>query len=160
MRELAIRNRQRVRPVNVSALRSFTQQLLEAELGLVDYALGIQLVGVKAMAEINWRHLQHEGPTDIITFDHRDETSDDRALHGELFICVPVAEAQAGEFRTRWFEELARYVIHGILHLRGYDDLTPKERRLMKREEERLLRRMARGFPLSRLGRVPRVAAK
>jgi rRNA maturation RNase YbeY len=157
MRELILRNRQRARPLNLTAFREFARTLLEDELEFSGYALGIHFVGAKAMAEINWRYLQHEGPTDIITFDHGANAGDGLELHGELFICVPVAEEQAAEFGTRWFEELARYVIHGVLHLRGYDDLQPGPRRVMKREEGRLLRQMSRALPLSRLGRCPRV---
>jgi rRNA maturation RNase YbeY len=84
------------------------------------------------------RHLNHEGPTDILTFDQG--TSPD-CLRGELFICVAEAERQAMEFRTSWREELLRYVIHGLLHLRGFDDLSPSKRRVMKREEDRLVRK-------------------
>jgi probable rRNA maturation factor len=159
MRELILRNRQRARALNLTAFREFTRTLLEDELQLDGYALGIEFVGAKTMAEINWRYLQHEGPTDIITFDHGADAGDGLELHGELFICVPVAEEQAAEFGTRWFEELARYVIHGVLHLRGYDDLQPAPRRVMKREEGRLLKRLGRRFPLSRLGRGPRLRA-
>jgi probable rRNA maturation factor len=56
---------------------------------------------------------------------------------------VPEAVRQAAEFGTTWEAELLRYVIHGILHLRGYDDLEPAKRRVMKREENRLVRKLA-----------------
>jgi len=79
-------------------------------------------------------------------------------LHGEIFICVDDAVAQAREFRTSWQSELARYLIHGILHLRGYDDLSAAARRRMKREENRLLRWIARQHPLSRLARRSKLA--
>jgi probable rRNA maturation factor len=68
-----------------------------------------------------------------------------------LFICLDDAVKQAREFRTTWQEELARYVIHGLLHLRGFDDLEPAARRVMKREENRLLRRAGRAFTLAQL---------
>ena len=74
-----------------------------------------------------------------------------RCLEGELFICLDDAVKQAREFRTTWQEELARYVIHGLLHLRGFDDLEPAARRVMKRHENRLVRRAGRKFPLARL---------
>jgi probable rRNA maturation factor len=61
---------------------------------------------------------------------------------------------QAREFRTTWQGELARYVIHGLLHLCGHDDLSPKPRRKMKREENRLLRAVSKQFLLSRLARA------
>jgi probable rRNA maturation factor len=76
-------------------------------------------------------------------------------LFGEIFISVDDAVAQARQFRTTWPAELVRYVIHGILHLRGYDDLTPAARRTMKKEENRLLSGVRRGFPLSKLKAPP-----
>jgi ssRNA-specific RNase YbeY (16S rRNA maturation enzyme) len=48
---------------------------------------------------------------------------------------------------------LTRYLLHGLLHLHGFDDLTPAARRRMKREENRLLREAAREFVLSRLAK-------
>ena len=76
-------------------------------------------------------------------------------MHGEIFISVPDAVQQAREFRTTWTEELVRYLIHGLLHLRGYDDLQPALRRVMKREEQRVLRLVAAQFDLREIGRVP-----
>jgi rRNA maturation RNase YbeY len=103
------------------------------------------------MARLNQNYLQHEGPTDVITFDYRETSSPGAALHGELFICPEIAVLQAREFRTDWRSELVRYVIHGILHLLGHDDLEPVARRKMKRVEGRWLRDIARRFPLSKL---------
>ncbi|MBI4327646.1 MAG: rRNA maturation RNase YbeY [Chloroflexi bacterium] len=83
----------------------------------------------------------------------------DPKLHGDLFICVEEAIRQARQFRTTWQAELVRYVVHGILHLRGYDDAAPDCRRVMKREEDRLTRRLAARFRLSALGGQTRVGA-
>ena len=148
---LAFRNRQRVRPLRLSLLRRITRQTL-GELGVADYELGFHFVDAAEMARINQTFLQHAGSTDVITFDHSDGAEQ---LHGEIFISVPDAVQQAREFRTTWTEELVRYLIHGLLHLRGYDDLQPALRRVMKREEERLLRLVAAQFDLREIGRVP-----
>jgi probable rRNA maturation factor len=111
------------------------------------------------MARINQTFLQHEGSTDVITFDYAENpTSQGRTLHGEIFICIDDAIAQARQFRTSWQAELARYVIHGVLHLRGLDDIRAADRRKMKREENRLLKEVARRFPLSKLGGNPKLA--
>jgi len=99
----------------------------------------VQFVSARRSTELNGKFLQHEGPTDIITFDYG---STSQRLCGELFICVAEAIRQAGEFDTTWEEELRRYVLHGLLHLRGFDDLDPAARRTMKREENRLMRRI------------------
>ena len=64
---------------------------------------------------------------------------------------------QAARFRTTWPDELARYLIHGLLHLRGYTDTRPAARRRMKLAEDRLLRAMRRRFDLSKLRGKPKV---
>jgi len=150
---LILANRQSARKINVRRLREITMVLL-AELAGPEAQLEINLVSPAQMAKVNQTFLQHEGPTDVITFDYR-EASTGAALkgelHGELFICPAVAVLQAGEFDTDWRSELVRYVIHGVLHLLGYDDLEPAARRKMKRVEGRWLRKIARRFALSKL---------
>ncbi|MBM3902121.1 MAG: rRNA maturation RNase YbeY [Verrucomicrobia bacterium] len=133
---LVISNRQRDRRVDARALRCLVQQV-QAEAGQAA-ELGLHLVSARRSAELNQQFLGHEGPTDIITFDQG--STWDRVC-GELFICVAEAIRQAREFGTTWDREVRRYVIHGLLHLRGFDDLEPGARRLMKREENRLVKR-------------------
>jgi ssRNA-specific RNase YbeY (16S rRNA maturation enzyme) len=58
---------------------------------------------------------------------------------------------QAREFGTTWQGELVRYVIHGLLHLCGHDDLMSAARSKMKREENRLLRETTKRFVLAKL---------
>lgn len=169
-RTLSLQNRQRARRVDTRLLRRLTLHVLESELKVQSFELAIHLVGAKEMARVNWDFLQHEGSTDVITFDHtgaefrvpasvfrviEPETQNSKLetrLHGELFVCVDDAVKQAREFRTTWQSELARYVIHGLLHLCGHDDLSPAPRRIMKREENRLVKLIAEEFPLAQLG--------
>jgi rRNA maturation RNase YbeY len=68
-----------------------------------------------------------------------------------LYICLDTAMAQAKQFGTTGQSELVRYVVHGVLHLLGYDDLQPDLRRKMKRVENRLVRRLAGRFSLAQL---------
>lgn len=136
---LLLRNRQKDRPLQVRVLRQITLDLLEA-MGL-EAEVGFHFVSPREMARVNWRFLQHEGSTDVITFDHG---STPERLYGECFVSVADAVEQAQAFRTTWTEEVVRYVIHGILHLRGYDDLEPALRRSMKREENRWVRWVSR----------------
>lgn len=115
--------------------------------------LAIVLVGARRMAALNEHHLNHDGPTDVITFDYAGPGSaNDRSLRGDIVICLEVAREQAREFGTTWQAEVVRYVIHGLLHLRGYDDLEPAARRSLKREENRIVRRLAGQFAFNRLG--------
>ena len=138
---LEFTNRQRAKPLDTRRLRKITEATL-ADLGVLHWNLGFHFVGPRTMARINQTHLEHDGPTDVITFDYSEHaTRNTQHLHGEVFICVAVAVTQAREFDTTWQSEVARYVIHALLHLCGYDDLNPKARREMKRHENRLVKK-------------------
>lgn len=119
--------------------------------------LAIHLVAAAEIARLNEDFLHHAGSTDVITFDYLEDappgTKHAESLHGEIFICVSEAVAQARRFRTSWHSEVVRYCIHGVLHLLGFDDLKPAARRRMKRAEGRLLREFSRHFPPTKLAR-------
>jgi probable rRNA maturation factor len=150
MKELQVRNTQRDRRIDTRLLRKITRGLLEELLGIEEYELGIHLVTADKMAKVNEAFLQHSGPTDVITFNLNEGGP---GFGGEIYVCVAVAEKQAAEFQTSWPSEVVRYVVHGILHLLGYDDLAPAQRKTMKREENRLMKRLEHQFDLSLLAR-------
>lgn len=149
---ITISNRQRSQKLNLRLLKEIIVAVLE-ELESKGAELGIILVSAKEMASINEEFLGHEGPTDVITFDYQCSESgiQNPELHGEIFVCVEIAEKQAKEFGTSRQSEVVRYAVHGILHLIGHDDLQPAARTKMKREEGRLVRKLSRSFALSKL---------
>jgi probable rRNA maturation factor len=153
-RVLTLNNRQRGCRIDGVHLRQIVRYHLEEQLGLSCYDLAIHLLSAGRMAEANARHLQHKGATDVITFDYADPGAE--GLHGELLVCPAVAIEQAREFGTTWESEILRYIIHGVLHLRGYDDRTTADRRRMKREENRLLKVLVAGQSPGRLCARPR----
>jgi rRNA maturation RNase YbeY len=145
-----VRNRQRARPLNTKLLRDIVRTLLIEQLSLEDFEIGISIIGQTAMTRMNERYLQHKGSTDVITFDYAESTRS-KLLTGEIFVCLDEALAQAPRFRVNWQNELVRYIVHGILHLSGFDDKTATARGKMKREENRLMRRLAAPFDLDQL---------
>jgi probable rRNA maturation factor len=167
---LVIANRQRTKRINLRLFKKIIRELF-VELNLKEGELGIHLVGAKEMAAVNWQYLQHEGSTDVITFDHAEGRAGSPlpavgahgvtrpTIYGELFICVDDAIAQAKEFQTTWQSELVRYAVHGVLHLQGYDDLKPHLRRVMKREENRLVKHLVAKFSFAQLARTAKLKA-
>jgi probable rRNA maturation factor len=147
MKHLSVRNLQRRYPVDSREARKATGLLMDELLKIEAYDLSILFVNETRMAQLNTTHLHHEGATDIITFDYCTSAR----FHGELIICPAVAGKHAQKYRANLGRELARYIIHGVLHLRGFDDQTPAARRKMKREENRLLQKLARRFPVNSL---------
>lgn len=178
---LVLRNRQRARRLDLGLARQITTTLLRGLMGVEDFEIGVLLVGAAEMARLNRAFLDHAGPTDVLCFDYREESSPARpepargrgarrdsagglmrpsALRAEIVVCVDEAIAQARRYRTTWQSEVVRYIVHGLLHLCRFDDHRPSQRRGMKRAEDRLLRQLARRFDLHRLGRGPRRAPR
>lgn len=81
--------------------------------------------------DINQRFLQHDYFTDIITFDY----SEGEKISGDLFISVDSVRENSIEYGTEFEEELHRVIVHGILHLIGYDDHTDEDIRTMRSKE-------------------------
>ena len=151
MKVLRFFNRQKARPLRVAGLRVVTRFLLEEVMEIQAFEFAVHLVEAEEMARVNGTFLGHEGSTDVITFDNS-EPGSEGALMGELFISVDDAIGYAKTFRTTWESEVVRYIVHGVLHLRGYDDLQPALRRVMKREENRLVKLLATQFNFADLG--------
>jgi probable rRNA maturation factor len=152
-----ISSRQRARKINAPLLKQITETLL-AESEIKEAELGVNLVAVREMILINETFLKHEGSTDVITFDYA-VPEKRKCLHGELFICVDDAITQAKSFKTSWQSEIVRYIVHGVLHLLGHDDLRADLRRKMKREENRLLRSLAKKFSLAQIAGRSKISA-
>ena len=147
---LRLHNRQRARTVDRRFLRRIVHTLLVDELQLEGFAVVISLLNDATMSELNETWLNHEGSTDVLTFDYRGANIGE-PLAGEIFVCVEEAVRQAQAYHTTWQAEVVRYIVHGILHLQGYDDMTAPKRRIMKRQENRLLKRMALNYRLNRI---------
>lgn len=106
------------------------------ELGFKLINLEINFITADQIHQLNKKHLNHDYTTDIITFDYSD---DFESLDGEIFISVDDAKSNAKKFKVKLNEELARLVIHGILHLLGYDDQITSDKKTMKLMENKLL---------------------
>ena len=81
--------------------------------------------------DINLRYLQHDYFTDIITFDY----CEGEKVSGDLFISVDTVRENALTYGAGFEEELHRVIVHGLLHLIGYDDHSEAERKQMRSKE-------------------------
>ena len=82
--------------------------------------------------DINQRYLQHDYYTDIITFDYTEGTK----ISGDLFVSVDSVKENSVEYGVEFEDELHRVIVHGILHLIGYDDHTEEDIRVMRSKED------------------------
>ena len=109
---------------------------LSSELKFVVSNLEINIVTQNDILEINKTYLKHNFTTDIITFNYSDLFNE---LDGEIFISIDDAFTNSKKFKVSLSDELVRLVIHGVLHLLGYDDQTLADKKVMKKLENKLL---------------------
>ncbi|TAN59712.1 rRNA maturation RNase YbeY [bacterium] len=95
--------------------------------------LGVVFLNDKEIRELNRKYLNHDRPTDVLAFDYR-------ALGSELAISLDTAERNAKIYNTSPKEEIMLYIIHGILHLYGYNDATAKARKRMFKKQSAIIK--------------------
>lgn len=99
--------------------------------------VGIILSRSEEVHRLNREYLEHDYPTDVLSFVISDEPG---ALEGEVYVDLDMAALRAPEFGTGFRREAARYVVHGLLHLAGHEDATPEQRTRMHENENRYLK--------------------
>jgi len=87
------------------------------------------------LLQVNRQYLEHDYYTDIITFDY----VEGKIISGDIFVSVDRVADNANKFLVSFDEELRRILVHGILHLLGYPDKQPEEKKLMTEKEDQYL---------------------
>ncbi len=126
-------------PVDAAAIASLARGVLAAE-GVRRASISVAVVDNAGIHELNRRHLDHDWPTDVISFPLSD--AGEPELQGELVVSAEMALETARACGAEPPEELALYLVHGLLHLCGYDDLTERDAAVMRRREADHLARM------------------
>jgi probable rRNA maturation factor len=135
---VTVHNLQRKISVNVAELETFASNAVQNSLQLETRKrtdlrnlseVSVWLISDRRMALLHRKFLGQSGSTDVLTFQH-----------GEIFISVDTARRHARTFGNSLLRELKLYIVHGLLHLHGFDDQTPGEAHKMKAAQERILR--------------------
>jgi rRNA maturation RNase YbeY len=109
--------------------------LLREDLEFSVESLYINFITAEEINNINKQFLKHDRSTDIITFNYSGSHSE---IDGEIFISTGDARINAKKYNVSLSKEFTRLIIHGILHLMGYDDISSNDRVKMKRIENNL----------------------
>ncbi|MBN1527336.1 MAG: rRNA maturation RNase YbeY [Candidatus Omnitrophica bacterium] len=117
--------------------------------------LDIVFVDARAMRRLNKRYKGSSRLTDVLSFKMGIEGRGVKRFVGAIAVCPCAARKNAKAFGTRFEEELALYVIHGILHLYGYDDVTKAGRERMSKRQNAILRKICESVGLSKVS-MPR----
>jgi probable rRNA maturation factor len=134
MHHIAITNEQ-TRPIDEQRLRSAVDAVLD-EAGLRSATISVAIVDDPTIHRLNRDYLRHDCPTDVLSFVLQRA---DNALDGEVIVSADTAAAAAKRFGWTMADELLLYVIHGMLHLVGYDDQHPQALAEMRVKERQFL---------------------
>jgi probable rRNA maturation factor len=132
---VAIANRQKRLPIERGRLRRVVRAIL-SDAGIAAAAISVAVVDDPTIAALHAEFLHDPRPTDVLSF-VLDQSP--RHLEGEVVVSADTAAASAPQFGGTAADELLLYVIHGALHLVGYDDTTPRKRAVMRKKEKEYL---------------------
>ena len=126
------------RSIDEAALAALVRRTVEGE-GFAIRSLGVVLADHATVHRLNREFLAHDYVTDVLSFSLDDAAAAGGFVDGEVYVDLDTAAERAPEFDTTFEEEARRYVVHGLLHLMGYDDATDADRAAMRRLEDRYL---------------------
>lgn len=139
--EISLGNAQKRTDLDPASVRSLTRTVIEGEGAAVD-EVGLVFIEDVYSRELNRRFRGVDRPTDVLAFplsEDPDADPPDRYL-GEVYVNVDRAAVQAEEYGVSLSRELARLLVHGLLHLLGYDhEISPAEAKRMQKREEHFL---------------------
>jgi probable rRNA maturation factor len=142
MPKISIATPQEIVDVDRGRMREVARAVLTGE-EIGDYEISLAFVDNPTIHRLNKRYLDHDEPTDVLSFPLSDPKA--KKLTGELVVGVEVARAQAAERGHDVQAELALYVIHGLLHLCGHDDKSDDGAKQMRERERHYLEKL--GLP-------------
>jgi probable rRNA maturation factor len=136
MSKVSIATPQEIVPIERARMREIVRAVLDGE-DVKDAEISLAFVDNPTIHTLNKRYLDHDEPTDVLSFPLSEPNA--RKLMGELVLGVEVAQAEAGRRGHEVGAELALYVIHGLLHLCGYGDKTERDSAQMRERERHYL---------------------
>jgi len=110
-----------------------------------DVEVGVRIVDESEIIELNQRFRKKAEPTNVLSFPFEDPPGTQTDILGDVVVCAPIVASQAQMEGKPLSAYWAHMVVHGIMHLRGYDHETPKEADAMEHMETRILEGL--GFP-------------
>jgi probable rRNA maturation factor len=118
---------------------------LTAALTEQDIELTVRLVDGEEMSELNHQYRHKQGPTNVLSFPFENPPGVSSGILGDIVICAPVVRCEAREQEKTVLSHWAHMVIHGALHLQGYDHENEQDALEMEAQETRIM--MQLGFP-------------
>jgi len=110
--------------------------ILKQEYNFSIQSLSLSIISSTALHQINKKYLKHDYQTDVVSFNY---SKDRNIIDGEILISFEDAKRNAKKFQASYGNEIFRLIIHGVLHLLNFDDTDAKSKKIMKKEENKLI---------------------
>lgn len=136
-----ISNQQRVLAISKQHTAKLIETVITGE-GQTCHEVSLYFVDIPTICKLHQDFFNDPSPTDCISFPIDEDCSSPYRVLGEVFVCPAIAKKYAKENQTNAFAETALYIIHGLLHLMGYDDLEDPDILLMREAEQRYVNLM------------------
>lgn len=133
-----IYNRQKDLPISRNLISDVANQVVSLEQKRYD-EVSIYFVTRRAISKMHFEYFNDDSATDCISFPMDSENEIGYRVLGEVFVCPQVAIEYAANHQQEPEKEIILYVVHGLLHLLGYDDITAADRKKMRAAEKRNL---------------------
>ena len=127
----------KVRIGRTKEIKSILESIV-AEEGKIYGDVSFVITSDENVLTINKEFLHHNYYTDVITFDYCEAD----VVNGEIYISIDTVRNNSKIFKVKLLDELFRVMIHGVLHLCGYDDKTDEQKIVMRQNEEKWLNRL------------------
>lgn len=128
-------------------IRRWVEAVLAAEKNVVEVELTVRIVGVDEITDLNTRYRHKTGPTNILSFPFEAPPGVELNLLGDLVIAAPVVVSEARQQNKTESAHWAHMVVHGTLHLLGYDHQGPAEAEDMEAREISILHSLGYSNP-------------
>ena len=149
--EVEVDDSQKVLKIDPGRLKDVVRSVLVAE-KCVSASISIAIVDNEMIHELNVRYLQHDYATDVLSFLLEEEFDAaslpipkgaprgcGKRIEGEIILSAEMAKTMSAKYGWKPLDEVTLYVVHGLLHLCGYDDVSLKEETLMRKREREVL---------------------
>ena len=138
--EIQIKSARRIHGLKNQKMRQMMEKALK-DLGSDQSELSILITGDDQIHELNRQYLNRDKPTNVLSFPMNVDTDGiETGMLGDIVISVDTAKREAAEMGITFHERIYELLIHGLLHLMGYDhEISEKDEKIMQKEEKRLL---------------------
>ncbi|MFI4848738.1 MAG: rRNA maturation RNase YbeY [Gimesia chilikensis] len=154
--QIDIQNSQNLLAIDEPQLQDAVRYLLEAE-QVTQAEISLAIVDNPTIRELNQQYLSHDYDTDVLSFlleCSQNESLDQsvirgagKSIEGEVIISAEMAISMAAQYHWSAADEFLLYVVHGLLHLCGYDDLSEEELKVMRAREQQIFDRWKLQIP-------------